>query len=1022
MTPVWKQRFGCGYAAPGTRWRAACQSRDSSLCKRMGGIPHPQAWPSVPLPHLDPLPTATRTHLPPPFPVFHTRHAEQSAERPRLVTVVRPCGHSTLRKVTLLLNRRSVVSYEQLLLDISEALGFPRWHRARVTRLYTPHAREVRGVCDFFRGEAAFLALGKSRPELRSVEEALEELFPQHSCYRNDALRAWERRLQPSPDKAAKADSGYSEGTDIHTHPDKDTHTSLDTNTQTYSVTYTQGCHLDTHTHTHQDTLTQPNTHPKTLTHHNTHPNRRSTHKNKHPTRQPIHPIHTHLDTDAHTHTHPNTHSNQHSTHPSHPANHLQRVKVKVAAREILSSPIGPSTQEEELGEELDTPPPPLCRNCKPSEGPNPRAGRAPLPPVTRKQTGNGPNNQEVEKPHVGPTPLHTGPICRLEQESFSQSEPSSSASKQEEARTKQEVIFDLPFDGSDVTLSDIERCYDIGRVVGDGNFAVVHECHRRDNGEAFAVKIVEHSKLIGREHMMQNELSLLGSLSHPRVVRLFTHHHTHTHSYLVMEMVAGGDLFEAIAVRGKFPEEEAGLMVCDVSEALRYIHSKTIVHRDLKPENLLVECSSHGVSRLKLGDFGLAMVVTEPIFTVCGTPTYVAPEILSETGYGLPVDLWALGVILYVLLCGFPPFRSRDRDQGELFQMIREAHLTFLSPYWDDISDGARGLVRALLQVDPTERLTAVQTLMHPWIQTTTDQYRPTQTTTDQYRPTQTTSDQYRPTQTTTDQYRPTQTTTDQYRPTQTTTDQYRPTQTTTDQYRPTQSTTDQYRPTQTTTDQYRPTQTTTDQYRPTQISADQQSPAQPSKVQHRHEPISANQQSPAKTSTEHYRPVQSPTTGQSRPAQTTTEHHGPVPTPDQQRPPHPIPPAHHPPTQPAPSPHSGTQPAPSPHSTTQPAPSTPPQPHSSSTSQPPHPISPPSILSTATPKPSSLRPGRTPQSALPLYPASLPPPTLPPSQHPPIPSRKPTQSQHTTHPPAVSHPSTAAPKPHFPSTHPPD
>uniref|UniRef100_A0A8C8CXV7 non-specific serine/threonine protein kinase n=1 Tax=Oncorhynchus tshawytscha TaxID=74940 RepID=A0A8C8CXV7_ONCTS len=694
---------------------------DSSLSKRMGGIPHPQAWPSLPLPHLDPLPPATRTHLPSPFPVFHTRHAEQSAERPRLVTVVRPCGHSTLRKVTLLLNRRSVVSYEQLLLDVSEALGFPRWHRARVTRLYTPHAREVRGVCDFFRGEAAFLALGKSRPELQSVEEALEELFPHHTCYRNDALRAWERRLQPSPDKAAKADSGYSEGTDIHTHPDKDTHTSLDTNTQTDSVTHTQACNLDTHTHTHQDTLTQPNTHPKTLTHHNTHPNRHSTHKNKHPTRQPIHPIHTHLDTDAHTHRHPNTHSNQHATHPSHPPNHLQRVKVKVAAREILSSPIGPPTQEEELGEELDTPPTPLCRNCKPSEGPNPRAGKAPLPPVTRKQTGNGPNDQEVEKPHVGPTPLHTGPICRLDEESLSQSEPSSSESKQEEARTKQEVIFDLPSDGSDVTLSDIERCYDIGRMVGDGNFAVVHECHRRDNGEAFAVKIVEHSKLIGREHMMQNELSLLGSLSHPRVVRLFTHHHTHTHSYLVMEMVAGGDLFEAIAVRGKFPEEEAGLMVCDVSEALRYIHSKTIVHRDLKPENLLVR--ERVCVRLKLGDFGLAMVVTEPIFTVCGTPTYVAPEILSETGYGLPVDLWALGVILYVLLCGFPPFRSRDRDQGELFQMIREAHLTFLSPYWDDISDGARGLVRALLQVDPTERLTAAQTLMHPWIQTTTDQ-----------------------------------------------------------------------------------------------------------------------------------------------------------------------------------------------------------------------------------------------------------------------------------------------------------
>uniref|UniRef100_A0A3P8X8W6 Doublecortin-like kinase 3 n=1 Tax=Esox lucius TaxID=8010 RepID=A0A3P8X8W6_ESOLU len=288
--------------------------------------------------------------------------------------------------------------------------------------------------------------------------------------------------------------------------------------------------------------------------------------------------------------------------------------------------------------------------------------------------------------------------------------------SKQEKVGTKYEVLFDLPSDDSVVTLSDIERCYDIGHIIGDGNFAVVRECRRHDNGEAFAMKIVERSKLIGREHMMQNELSLMGSLSHPRVVRLLTHHHTHTHSYLVMEMVAGGDLFEAIAERGKYPEEEAGLMVCDVSEALTYIHSKSIVHRDLKPENLLVR----DVTRLKLGDFGLAMVVTEPIFTVCGTPTYVAPEILSETGDSI-LDLWALGVILYILLCGFPPFRSRNRDQEELFQLVREGQLTFLSPYWDDISDGAQSLVRALLQVDPTERLTAVQTLTHPWIQATT-------------------------------------------------------------------------------------------------------------------------------------------------------------------------------------------------------------------------------------------------------------------------------------------------------------
>uniref|UniRef100_A0A672HUS7 Doublecortin-like kinase 3 n=1 Tax=Salarias fasciatus TaxID=181472 RepID=A0A672HUS7_SALFA len=216
-------------------------------------------------------------------------------------------------------------------------------------------------------------------------------------------------------------------------------------------------------------------------------------------------------------------------------------------------------------------------------------------------------------------------------------------------------------------------ECYDIGRVVGDGNFAVVRECRRRDSGQTLAMKIVERSKLIGREHMMQNELSLLGSLCHPRIVRLFAHHHTHTHSYLVMELVSGGDLFEAISESGKFSEAAAGLMVSDVSEALSYIHSKSIVHRDLKPENLLVAA---GVCRLKLGDFGLAMVVTEPVFTICGTPTYVAPEILCETGV---LSLWFLSQI--------------------------------------GTRRSSRGLIRALLQPDPTVRLAAEQTLQHPWV-----------------------------------------------------------------------------------------------------------------------------------------------------------------------------------------------------------------------------------------------------------------------------------------------------------------
>ncbi|KAI3358538.1 hypothetical protein L3Q82_014966, partial [Scortum barcoo] len=654
------------------------------LLKRAGGAPQP--WPI----HPHPVGQVHRSHFPPPtlppppppppphFSLFHTRHAEESAERPHLVTIVRPCGQSTLRKVTVLLNRRGVVSFEQLLLDISEALGFPRWHRARVTRLYTTHAREVKGVCDFFRGEVAFLALGKARPELSSVQEALEELFPEHPQYRADALRAWEKRLRPAPDKAAKADSGYSEGTDgSETHADQETQRDVHVKNRTNTHKMTQLPHnVDMH---------QPE-------------NYKSDQK---------------------------CHKKNSCRKPAHLPNHLQRLRVRGGVRERQPSVIGPFKHTEDP-REVDLPSPTLCENCLARrarhQGPeqlNLLSGRVPLPPVSRKQRGSSHTEQETRKSYVHISPPPPQPISRNDEKSVAQLHFLNPLLDTGDVLkdTQQKVTFDLPSDGSHVALADIERCYEIGHVVGDGNFAVVRECRRRNNGQTLAVKIVERSKLIGREHMMQNELSLLGSLCHPRIVQLFAHHHTRTHSYLVMELVSGGDLFEAISERGKFSETEAGLMVSDASEALNYIHCKSIVHRDLKPENLLIEREAAGICRLKLGDFGLAMVVTEPVFTICGTPTYVAPEILCETGYGIAVDVWALGVILYILLCGFPPFRSRDRDQEELFQLIKQGQLHFLSPYWDPISDEARGLIRTLLQPDPTVRLTAEQTLLHPWV-----------------------------------------------------------------------------------------------------------------------------------------------------------------------------------------------------------------------------------------------------------------------------------------------------------------
>ncbi|XP_012892593.1 PREDICTED: serine/threonine-protein kinase DCLK3-like [Dipodomys ordii] len=133
----------------------------------------------------------------------------------------------------------------------------------------------------------------------------------------------------------------------------------------------------------------------------------------------------------------------------------------------------------------------------------------------------------------------------------------------------------------------------------------------------------------------------------------------------------------------------------------------------------LQVQRNEDKSTTLKLADFGLAKHAARPIFTVCGTPTYVAPEILSEKGYGLQVDMWAAGVILYILLCGFPPFRSPERDQDELFSIIQLGHFEFLAPYWDNISDAAKDLVSRLLVVDPQKRSTAHQVLQHPWIET---------------------------------------------------------------------------------------------------------------------------------------------------------------------------------------------------------------------------------------------------------------------------------------------------------------
>uniref|UniRef100_A0A8C1NP63 Serine/threonine-protein kinase DCLK2 n=1 Tax=Cyprinus carpio TaxID=7962 RepID=A0A8C1NP63_CYPCA len=242
------------------------------------------------------------------------------------------------------------------------------------------------------------------------------------------------------------------------------------------------------------------------------------------------------------------------------------------------------------------------------------------------------------------------------------------------------------------LTASTILDKYKIGKVIGDGNFAVVKECVERSTGKEFALKIIDKNKCRGKGLVF--------------LVICFA-----------ICVFQGGDLFDAITSSTKYTERDASVMVFNLAAALKYLHRMCIVHRDIKPENLLVCEYPNGIKSLKLGDFGLATVVEGPLYTVCGTPTYVAPEIISESGYGLKVDIWAAGVITYILLCGFPPFRSEKNLQEDLFDQILVGHLEFPSPFWDNITDSAKDLIGHMLQVNVEARYTAEDVLSHPWI-----------------------------------------------------------------------------------------------------------------------------------------------------------------------------------------------------------------------------------------------------------------------------------------------------------------
>uniref|UniRef100_A0A8C3Y9C8 calcium/calmodulin-dependent protein kinase n=1 Tax=Catharus ustulatus TaxID=91951 RepID=A0A8C3Y9C8_CATUS len=215
----------------------------------------------------------------------------------------------------------------------------------------------------------------------------------------------------------------------------------------------------------------------------------------------------------------------------------------------------------------------------------------------------------------------------------------------------------------------------------------------------------------------LEREARICRLLKHPNIVRLHDSISEEGFHYLVFDLVTGGELFEDIVAREYYSEADASHCIHQILESVNHIHQHDIVHRDLKPENLLLASKCKGAA-VKLADFGLAIEVQgeqQAWFGFAGTPGYLSPEVLRKDPYGKPVDIWACGVILYILLVGYPPFW--DEDQHKLYQQIKAGAYDFPSPEWDTVTPEAKNLINQMLTINPAKRITADQALKHPWV-----------------------------------------------------------------------------------------------------------------------------------------------------------------------------------------------------------------------------------------------------------------------------------------------------------------
>nr|CAA58289.1 calcium/calmodulin-dependent protein kinase II, beta 3 isoform [Rattus norvegicus] len=268
------------------------------------------------------------------------------------------------------------------------------------------------------------------------------------------------------------------------------------------------------------------------------------------------------------------------------------------------------------------------------------------------------------------------------------------------------------------VTCTRFTDEYQLYEDIGKGAFSVVRRCVKLCTGHEYAAKIINTKKLSARDHQkLEREARICRLLKHSNIVRLHDSISEEGFHYLVFDLVTGGELFEDIVAREYYSEADASHCIQQILEAVLHCHQMGVVHRDLKPENLLLASKCKGAA-VKLADFGLAIEVQgdqQAWFGFAGTPGYLSPEVLRKEAYGKPVDIWACGVILYILLVGYPPFW--DEDQHKLYQQIKAGAYDFPSPEWDTVTPEAKNLINQMLTINPAKRITAHEALKHPWV-----------------------------------------------------------------------------------------------------------------------------------------------------------------------------------------------------------------------------------------------------------------------------------------------------------------